>query len=317
MFHAPYWVPARRSHHPDSLLRADGHPPRSSWHCCIGSLLLRAPLVQVWVIALLAMFPAVLIPWERLRATLLSVQRSLAGVVGDSYVFLVDFVQWRAILRVRREGEWMSQRARRVIVVAHSQGAAVANLAINRPLECMANGGRPSSRRGAGVCVLERLEHSSEDSAVMAAGWMRGGRRNPALVRHHGAHILWQAVRGVVVLAGVIALLYFGWLAARGGPTLPASPFGAASTKPWVDFFATDDPVPHGTLGTIHHSCINRTMCAIVAPVRPITRAIGRTAAANKPSCRVTAKHDYEWPGATRSAENSPSVQQEVVSAKG
>ncbi len=224
-----------------------------SWQRCIGSLLLLATLVLIWVIALLAMFPAVLIPWERLRATLLSVQRSLAGVVGDSYVFLEDFVQRRAIVdRVRRDVEWMSQRCRGVVVVAHSQGAAVANLAINRPSEYLADDVQAFVTLGAGVRVLERLERSFEDSAVIAAG-------STGMV---GAALFWSGITALmlsgeplwsgVVLAGVIALLYFGRLATKAFPGLPAGPFGAASTKPWVDFFATDDPVPCGPLGTIH-----------------------------------------------------------------
>ncbi len=224
-----------------------------SWLRCMGSLLLLPTLVLIWVIALLAIFPAVLIPWARLRAPLLSAQRALAGVVGDSYVLLQDLPQRRAIIdRVRRDVEWMSQRCRRVVVVGHSQGAAVAALAINRPREYMAKHVDAFISLGAGVTVLNQLERSSENLAVIVAGWT--GLAGAALFWFGMMALIMvgNPVWGVVASVGVIALLGFGNRATKAVPaTLPAGPLGAASTKPWVDFFATHDPVPCGPLGTL------------------------------------------------------------------
>jgi hypothetical protein len=221
------------------------------WLRSIGSLLLLATAVLVWVVLLIVLFPVLVIPWAPLRTMLLTVRRALAGVVGDSYIFVQDSVQRRAIVdRVRRDVEWMSQRCRKIVVVAHSQGAAVADLALNTIREYKADSLHALVTLGAGVQVLKQLDKLSGNGAVLVAGWT-------ALV---GAALFWFGAMaavisgtpawGVLILAAVLALLWSGAQAVEAHPGLPAGPLGAASTKEWLDFFATRDPVPWGPLGT-------------------------------------------------------------------
>ena len=72
------------------------------------------------------------IPW--FRGAVLRLQRGLANGLGDSYVLVRSPFQFAAMAQtVRDDCEWLSTHCRRVVVVAHSQGAAVAFEALRRP----------------------------------------------------------------------------------------------------------------------------------------------------------------------------------------
>jgi len=62
-----------------------------------------------------------------LRPAVVALQRLLSSVLGDSYLFVESPVQQAAIVsHFRRDLSWLMARTKRVAVVAHSQGAAVA-----------------------------------------------------------------------------------------------------------------------------------------------------------------------------------------------
>lgn len=222
-----------------------------------GNSLLRAlpyvlPLASVVLVAVLGMllvWVLAIVPVDRLRKTLLKLQWLLAGVVGDSYVFLQDAVQRRAIIdRVRRDVEWLSQRCRKVVVVAHSQGAAVADQAVNNVREYRPEALRALITLGAGVQTLERLRRLRDVPQVIGAGWLALG----------SAALLWTGL----VLAGLMMPAWFGaagvilgalglLVAAKLGWDVHPGWFGsrsAASIWPWHDFYASRDPVPMGPL---------------------------------------------------------------------
>ena len=74
-----------------------------------------------------------LIPINRVQELAGAVQRALANTLGDSLALLGNAVQEAAIVGgVRRDLEWLSERCKKVVVVAHSQGAAVAHFALER-----------------------------------------------------------------------------------------------------------------------------------------------------------------------------------------
>ena len=209
-----------------------------------------ATVVLAMVVAFVLLIALGLIPWPRLRAVVLSVQRSLAGVVGDSYIFLKDVVQRRAIVdRVRRDVEWLSHRCRAVVVIAHSQGAAAADAALNNTREYDATGLDTLVTLGAGVQTLTRLGKLIDSKPVLAVGCM-------ALA---GVALFWIGLASLVLAtawwAGAAVATFGAGMLLRAGvravslhPGLSTLPLYAGLFKPWHDFFATHDPVPWGPM---------------------------------------------------------------------
>jgi hypothetical protein len=72
-----------------------------------------------------------LIPISRLRSALLNLQLRMAATLGDCYVLLARPIEAASIVsEVRRDLLWLSSRCSEVVIVAHSQGGAVAHLAL-------------------------------------------------------------------------------------------------------------------------------------------------------------------------------------------
>ena len=114
-------------------------------------------LAQLAFIALMVLW---LVPWDRLRSAVLRLQASLAGIVGDSYMLLEDPVQRRAIIdRVQRDLNWLLQRCRNVVVVAHSQGAAVAEMVLVEPRRSGPVKIKSFITLGAGIQTLSAIEN--------------------------------------------------------------------------------------------------------------------------------------------------------------
>jgi hypothetical protein len=221
-----------------------------SWPRALLSLLPLTTVVLLAILAMAALWLLAVVPVDRLRSALLSVQRRLAGVVGDSYIFLCDAVQRRAIVdRVQRDVEWLSLRCRKVVVVAHSQGAAVADKALNNVREYSPQSLSALVTLGAGVQTLERLSELRDRPLVQVIGWMAlaaGALFWVGVTLFFGFDLPWLGVALFVGGAGGMTLAAVrGWKEHPGWSTVPLA---AASIKPWYDFFATRDPVPMGPL---------------------------------------------------------------------
>lgn len=89
-------------------------------------------LSLLMLVVLSALLLLGLIPWQRLRNAILRLQMRLASSIGDSYILVGRPLEGAAILtRFRRDLGWLSSRCRRVAVVGHSQGGAVATLGVD------------------------------------------------------------------------------------------------------------------------------------------------------------------------------------------
>ena len=90
--------------------------------------LLLVPLLML-VIAVLLVLGAV--PITAVRDLVGTLQRAISAYIGDSFVFMGQSITSAAVTRrVARDFAWLSSRCRRVTVIAHSQGAAVAHRAL-------------------------------------------------------------------------------------------------------------------------------------------------------------------------------------------
>lgn len=157
------------------------------------------PILLLMVAALLVLG---LPPLKITRDLAGSLQRTIAATVGDSFVFMRQAMTASAITTVVRERlEWLSARCRRVAVVAHSQGAAVAHRVLrsttSAPCDLFVT-------FGSGLGKLSDIER----------GDIARGR----------AYLWLAAVAGVAAVLGAIGLLVRGWNAGQGpyGLMLPA-----------------------------------------------------------------------------------------------
>jgi hypothetical protein len=205
-----------------------------------------------------------LVPIPQLREWVLRIQLQVAATLGDSYILLVRPIEAAAIVaQVRRDLDWLVGKCCGVAIVAHSQGGAVAHLALQR--------GVPNHLRllftfGSGLKKLEQLRYllESGDSlrrssiltiialplCAVGLAWFvllplaYSERHNTQLWRGIPMMLSWTVVFGLIAFAGlrdyVKPIVPNGlrrWLA-----RLRELPFA------WVDSYATADPVSNGGL---------------------------------------------------------------------
>lgn len=212
--------------------------------------------------ALVLMLIIALVPISAVRKWLGTVQQVLAASIGDSYTFVARPFEAAAIVgQVRRDLQWLSDRCDHLVIIAHSQGAAVSFEAIRY--------GVPSKLRlfftlGSGLRKLVELKHimASDGRFQRAAFLTLGGLllspvalvvipalyQNPAALFVDQDPATWvilpaEAIIGVALLAAGLVDFARGFgrdLARENGATL------ADTEMRWVDCYASADAVPNG-----------------------------------------------------------------------
>lgn len=214
-------------------------------------------LVALWLcVSLLA-----LVPIGRLRSAVLSLMQRVARVVGDSYVLVADPMQRAALATaVINAMRWMRPQCERMMLVAHSQGAAVAHDALaadNAPrVEFLAT-------VGAGLVKLRALMYADRHfpqrflfaglvAPVLAASIAIGAR----LVQLEDApNYLWLAAV-ILMIVGLVSVALVWESVARTLHELKSNRWGTIDLKisqpmlRWRDFFGLRDPVPNGSMSS-------------------------------------------------------------------
>jgi len=231
------------------------------------SSLLVAGLTQLGVLVLMVL---ALIPVQKLQEVLSGLLLRVTGVLGDSYIFVENRIQQAAIITKAKEDlQWLASRCETVVVIAHSQGAAVAHRAL-RTLE-------PSNVKllvtvGSGLAKLEELESLGEKHGgklrwtaasilltILAALVSVRSQAYPLQIDlpqwiqlplwfHLSGIVTWtfgfSAFVFLVVTVILVADFASGMQKGIGGLTL-------RSCRPdlkWFDVYASRDPVPNGPL---------------------------------------------------------------------
>ncbi len=202
--------------------------------------LLLVPLLML-VIALLLVLGAV--PITAVRDLVGTLQRAISAYIGDSFVFMGQSITSAAVTRrVARDFAWLSSRCRRVTVIAHSQGAAVAHRALrNQPMRSEDT----LITFGSGLRKLTEIErmraHPHFPSARAAIWWAAFGAVTAALSLRWLYLALplpaWSAllvsgllVMGMIGLGGILIGLLQVWRRRTSAP--PATASSPAGTRP-------------------------------------------------------------------------------------
>jgi hypothetical protein len=211
------------------------------------------------LVAMTALWLLSLVPIPAFQEAVQRLQRGVAGTVGDSYVLRARPIPAAAIIgQVRRFLGWVAKDSARVAIVAHSQGAAIADLALQGDLDGLLDKkALQLITFGSGLRKLEELRQLDKSGKKLGYATIAG-----AAVALVGLNLL-----GVLpiepILTDAPALgwggLFIGFLfwvgdmadSARGlhfrtEDFRPSRRFGKRLR--WYDFYASSDPVPNGPL---------------------------------------------------------------------
>jgi hypothetical protein len=160
-----------------------------------------------------------LIPISRVQELAGAVQRALANTLGDSLALLGNAVQAAAIVGgVRRDLEWLSVECEKVVVIAHSQGAAVAHLALE---QTTAKNVTLFITFGSGIAKLVETRRLMRDLAGQR--WAPWFLSLGAILISVG---LWRSLPGLWALLDARALWYvLAYVVCMGLASLPRIPF--------------------------------------------------------------------------------------------
>lgn len=249
---------------------------------------LAALVAFIFEVAAILLLLAATLPLPWIRGFVVSLQRGLANGLGDSYVLAQSPFQYTAMVgRVVRDVQWLADRTDRVIVIAHSQGAAVAYEALRNKLD------RPPRVRmfitfGQGLRKLRALAALGRTSILTWSGrgfWLLFILSSAGLLLlgvsaiviscralHCGGEPLaegvsvWEAVGGqlwtawglvglVAFLVVIVSQLWIMERAQAGEERLEDAlqrEFAGIGLKrgefEWLDLYASADPVPNGPL---------------------------------------------------------------------
>jgi hypothetical protein len=199
-----------------------------------------------------------LIPIGRLRDAVYSGLRKIAGIVGDSFVWVHEPIQRAAAIEATVKAlKWLDARAGKIVVIAHSQGAAVAHRALRQS-------GTPTVQRfitfGEGLGKLQALmlaEAGTPGTLICA------GLAAPLLgIGAIWSIRLWQldlwaithAFAPVTVLLVGFICLARAWIDIRQKLSdlhAHGRNWSLRIMQPeltWFDYYGTRDPVPNGAL---------------------------------------------------------------------
>ncbi|MDP9176775.1 MAG: hypothetical protein M3O61_03760 [Gemmatimonadota bacterium] len=230
---------------------------RVSW--ALIALLFGVGLSLVVLVLLSGLLLLGLIPWERLRTAIRRMQVRMAATIGDSFILVSRPIEGAAILsRFSRDLEYLIARCRRVAVVAHSQGGAVAVLSLDAcPIERV----NLLITFGSGLRKLEEITKLRQALTVQRGAALTVAAL--ATVTVAAALLVRMVVErrdlasgDVLIFAGFatvgMALLIAGISDFVSRPDLPrlqelARRFHDRGIT-WNDLYASADPVPNGPL---------------------------------------------------------------------
>jgi hypothetical protein len=179
----------------------------------IVTLVLVLLLVPVVGVALVLVLFLGLMPIPALRSFSAAVQRVLSGTVGDSMILLASPVQRAAIVdRVHDAYRWLVRmRCDEVVIVAHSQGAAIAHEML-RSRDCSKVGLFVSL--GSGLRKLKEIESVMEEGSPIL--WF-ASLSSTALVITIYMLLRFVGLAALPLMAGVLVLgLVWGMLTRQG-----------------------------------------------------------------------------------------------------
>jgi hypothetical protein len=218
-------------------------------------------------ILLLALSVAAKLPVPRIELAVRWVVVKISSVLGDSYVLAHCPVQFAAMrTKVASDLRWLQERCTKVVIVAHSQGAAIAHQVL-KDHDYDPAGMQAFITLGQGIAKMHILQRLDWDPKVHRAAWWSrllvttgmAGAGFPAFAVLASRQLRWPVLTVPASVPWSIVLIIIGWIAIASGVIcaihavhteveqdvcLPA----ACSQFSWIDYYASADPVSNGSL---------------------------------------------------------------------
>ncbi|MBR0777771.1 hypothetical protein JQ625_23295 [Bradyrhizobium diazoefficiens] len=198
------------------------------------------------VVAILAIVPGIT------RSFAGWVQRKISATLGDSFLFVTSPITNAAILtRVRKDLDWLSARCERVVVIAHSQGAAVSYQVIEqqflegqtfRKIHALVT-------YGSGLRKLFDLETNVKGGHllfwIVVSVWsiVMAISTSALIALFLGGIISWWWLLALPLFVELQMLPLIGPKATFQDP--------ASLPIPWYDLYSSHDPVPNGPIDVV------------------------------------------------------------------
>ena len=218
----------------------------------IAVMLFVAILVQAMLLATIVIGS---LPIGFIKSFVGYVQKKVAAVLGDSYLFVESPITVSAVVtQVKKDFEWLAERCDEVIILAHSQGAAIAYRTIE---EWSWEDKIPPKLKllityGSGLQKLFDLQQLSRNRSPEE---MVNIKRAIALIALGSIGIvtigLWAV--GLIPLLPAALSFFVGFVVLMLGLFLADTAFGQSAPRPvsaieCMNFFASHDPVSNGQL---------------------------------------------------------------------
>jgi hypothetical protein len=228
------------------------HAPRVQVPYQLLKIVLAIPLSMLMQLVVASLALVAWLPIPVLRNAISGFLLRITGTLGDSYVLLENPIQQAAAVGALRQNvEWLSGHCDKVAVVAHSQGAAIARLALagrRHPKVCVL------VTFGSGVAKLTELGSMSTEKLarrVRTILWVSLVAiallpRALSLTTDDDARSILWTLYLLMPLAMMFAALTVVWGNIKAWPERAAQL--SLSPLDWIDYWATADPVPNGPL---------------------------------------------------------------------
>ena len=232
--------------------------PRRKWGIVVAVMRMLLAIPLAWLLQIIVVLVSLLawVPVPKFRQLLSNLLLRLSGTLGDSYVFLESPIQRAAAIETTRASlAWVADRSEKVVVLAHSQGAAIAYdaLMLTRERDSRTYGKVELFLTfGSGISKLTELEATSGTDSV------RGVRiallfalyclvTFPRALGNAGdSLVFWSFMYGVVPLMMLAGTVVEALRACR--TAVRTLEHATLNPVRWLDFYSSRDPVPNGPL---------------------------------------------------------------------
>jgi hypothetical protein len=221
-------------------------------------------------VLLAALFVIGILPIPQLREIVLRMQQTLVGSVGQSYVLVSGPMRLAAMsTRINQDLRWLCQRCRTVVIVAHSQGAAVVYYALQQEALPQI---KALYTLGSGIKQLEILRQENRHAKVLIFAWV--ALLGPAMVMYSLLSLYLlnlptigeaypESIREYILsesdemlhwalIGSIVGAILLAGAATVGRATWTQVGFWINAIERfkirWIDFYASRDPVPNGPL---------------------------------------------------------------------